>query len=223
MHGFVATPDAAEQERRQSLYGHLEHKEVGSPEWCWQMLEKLKNLWNRKSRSAEELQRTMDELFPSKPWLVIPSQEPYGTSEAMLKANGIDPDEFIERVQTIRERVQQAETGDSLPSGGDYTSEEGKQRALGNLPNAQTTRAERNGISRKTQQKLDRLARDHPDLHEQVQEGELSVNRAAILAGFTQPTMTVPKEDIPALARALRNRLTDDQIVELIDHLKGAA
>jgi phosphoglycolate phosphatase-like HAD superfamily hydrolase len=56
------------------------------------MLEKLKNNWNRKARAAEELQHTIDELFPNQSWLVIPSQKPYGTAEAMLRANGIDPE-----------------------------------------------------------------------------------------------------------------------------------
>jgi hypothetical protein len=70
---------------------------------------------------------------------------------------------------------------------------------------------------------LRKLRKDRPDLHEQVVNGDKTPHAAMLEAGFRKPTMTVPKEDIPALARALRNRLTDDQIAELIDHLEGAA
>jgi hypothetical protein len=67
---------------------------------------------------------------------------------------------------------------------------------------------------------LRKLRKDRPDLHEQVVNGDKTPHAAMLEAGFRKPTMTVPKEDIPALARALRNRLTDDQIAELIEHLQ---
>jgi hypothetical protein len=48
----------------------------------------------------------------------------------------------------------------------------------------QSARAEQNGVSRFTQKRLDRLARDFTALHEEVKAGHLSVHRASIQAGF---------------------------------------
>lgn len=76
-------------------------------------------------------------------------------------------------------------TGEVLPRGGDQKSE--KRKSIGNLPiDTQTARATQNGISPRTQRKLDRLARDYPPLLEKVQRGELSVHRAAQEAGFVK-------------------------------------
>ena len=50
----------------------------------------------------------------------------------------------------------------------------------------QSTRAESNGVSQYTQRKLDRLAKDRPDLLNRVKAGELSVQAAAIKAGIVK-------------------------------------
>jgi hypothetical protein len=42
----------------------------------------------------------------------------------------------------------------------------------------QAERAQANGVGKRTQEKLDRLARERPDLHERVKAGELSAPRA---------------------------------------------
>ena len=65
--------------------------------------------------------------------------------------------------------------------GGDRKSEEYK--STGNLPvDNQSARAESNGISDRTQRKLDRLAKDRPDLLQRVKDKELSIQAAAIEA-----------------------------------------
>jgi len=50
----------------------------------------------------------------------------------------------------------------------------------------QAARAKENGVSVYTQRKLDRLARDYPELHAKVSAGEMSVNKAAKAAGFVK-------------------------------------
>jgi hypothetical protein len=79
----------------------------------------------------------------------------------------------VRRAATARQRVQQAETGEPQ-RGGDRKSEQSKENFSFDL---QKDRAEQNGISRPTQRKLDRLAKEHPDLHERVKAGELSAHR----------------------------------------------
>ncbi len=51
----------------------------------------------------------------------------------------------------------------------------------------QVSRAESNGVSDRTQRKLDRLAKDRPDLLQRVKAKELSVQAAAIEAGIIKP------------------------------------
>ena len=53
-------------------------------------------------------------------------------------------------------------------------------------PGSQAARAGKAGVSRYTQQKLDRLARDRPDLLAEVRAGRLSAHRAALEAGIVK-------------------------------------
>ena len=56
----------------------------------------------------------------------------------------------------------------------------------------QSVRAESNGVHRDTQRKLDRLAKDRPDLLAMVRFNQMSVNKAAIEAGIVkQPTRII--------------------------------
>jgi hypothetical protein len=50
----------------------------------------------------------------------------------------------------------------------------------------QPARAEKNGVGLRTQIKLDRIARERPDLHEEVQAGHLTIHRVSIQAGFVK-------------------------------------
>jgi hypothetical protein len=53
-------------------------------------------------------------------------------------------------------------------------------------PLSQPARAKASGISRRQQQRLDKLARQRPDLHEEVKADRLTVNQANIQAGFVK-------------------------------------
>ena len=68
--------------------------------------------------------------------------------------------------------------------GGDRgVNQHGTWEANANFANAsQSERAKSNGVSHYTQRKLDRLAKDRPDLLERVKSKELSVQAAAIEA-----------------------------------------
>jgi hypothetical protein len=57
---------------------------------------------------------------------------------------------------------------------------------------------------------LRRLAKDHPELFEQVKTGQLSANQAAIQAGFRK--VKTPAEQV----RALWQKLTDEERSELL-------
>ena len=68
---------------------------------------------------------------------------------------------------------------------------------------------------------LRKLETDSPELYTRVVAGELSPNAAMVEAGFRRKTITVPVDDIDALARRLRKALTEDDIAALIDALES--
>ena len=70
---------------------------------------------------------------------------------------------------------------------------------------SQVARAESNGVSRYTQVKLDRLAKDRPDLLDRVKAKELSVQAAAIEAGI------VKAPDVMELAKRAIGKMTTAQ------------
>jgi hypothetical protein len=72
------------------------------------------------------------------------------------------------------------------------------------------------------QRDLRRLRKDRPDLHAQVVAGELSAHRAAVVAGFRRPTVTVPVSDPERLAAALRRNVDPDVLKEAVERLMNA-
>ena len=74
---------------------------------------------------------------------------------------------------------------------------------------SQVARAESNGVSRYTQVKLDRLAKDRPDLLDRVKAKELSVQAAAIEAGI------VKAPDVMELAKRAIGKMTTAQRLEI--------
>jgi hypothetical protein len=96
------------------------------------------------------------------------------------------------RVQGRMRLANEQTTGKVLPEGGDQKSEERKS-LLKLSSDSQAHRAEQFGISRSSQQKLDRLARDFPDLFNQVKQGKLSIDRAGKEAGFVKTLTPLDK------------------------------
>jgi hypothetical protein len=67
-------------------------------------------------------------------------------------------------------------------------TQEDRAASIGNLPiGHQADRAVAAGISLRTQRKLDRLARERPDLLDEVRSGRLSAHGAALAAGIVKP------------------------------------
>jgi len=75
-------------------------------------------------------------------------------------------------------------TGKTQDRGGDRKSEEYQESTANFAIDSQATRAEQAGVSHYTQRKLDRLARDYPELHGKVKAGELTVHAASKEAGI---------------------------------------
>ena len=65
---------------------------------------------------------------------------------------------------------------------------------------------------------LRRLRKSRPDLHQRVLSGEVSSHGAMVEAGFRKQTVTVPL-CVPDIARTLRKRLTEAELIELKEML----
>ncbi|WP_412540085.1 hypothetical protein R8Z50_30350 [Longispora sp. K20-0274] len=59
-------------------------------------------------------------------------------------------------------------------------------------------------------QALRRLRNDRPDIHERVMAGEMSAHAGMIEAGFRKRKISVPKDDPPLIANALRRHLSPE-------------
>lgn len=68
---------------------------------------------------------------------------------------------------------------------------------------------------------LRKLQLDAPELHKQVIAGDLSPHAAMVEAGFRKKTVSIPVDDVRAIARALVRHLTVDQLEELTRILVG--
>lgn len=66
---------------------------------------------------------------------------------------------------------------------------------------------------------LRRLKRDHPDLAQEVIDGNITATAAARKAGYQTPVIRLGK--ITTVARKLREHYTPEEITELINHLGG--
>lgn len=68
---------------------------------------------------------------------------------------------------------------------------------------------------------LRKLRADAPTIHARVLAGDLSPHAAMVEAGFRRKTVSIPVDDVRAIARALVRHLTVDQIEELTNILIG--
>jgi hypothetical protein len=94
------------------------------------------------------------------------------------------------------------------PDGGDHRSDEYKA-TVDNVNGVRPT-----GNSEAAA--LRRLRKDRPDLHARVIKGEMKAHAAMVEAGFRHQTITVPIDDMKALAAVLRRRLTPEQWTEFL-------
>lgn len=207
---------------RDALVGPRGLKERGSPEWCWQTLEAVRLYHSGIAHQFADVEREIVQLEAVRAWEVIPPERPFGSLDAMLRAAlGLTADELRRQTAVARSAASRTQAAaevtkkeDALPADGSVN-----QHNLGaQIAHPQTERATRTGISRRQQQHLDRLARQFPDLLAAVRSGRLSVHRACIEAGISEPTMTVPL-DPEKMARAIRRRLNDEEIDALIEAL----
>jgi hypothetical protein len=163
-------------------------------EFAVQTLRLLKTGYEYASISEAQFNNTLEEAEKYRIFERLPDPEhPYGNLDAMLQAEiGASKDEAKKR------KLER--------NGGDRRSK--------NFQGNNVTLKRGNSAEYFTA----RIARDRPDLHSKILNGELSPHSAMIEAGFRQKTLNVPLDPAKA-AGVIKRHFNRDQIVELIDHL----
>ena len=184
-----------------------------TPEYAWRSIQRLKAMWSKVEIDEREVEKVLRDIEEARAFDYWPQSEPYRSLDALVEAELGKPLPEVTRqiAATATERAIKAgrnqETGRVLPADGSVN-----QHNLGRqIVYPQDRRASSLGIGLTTQKKLDRLARDFPDLHERVKAGELSVNAAAVQAGIVKPTLTVPC-DVEGAIRSTTAKRTSTEI-----------
>jgi hypothetical protein len=172
--------------REQADLGPRGLKDTGSEAFAWQTIAWLKQRFHSKTVTDNSWQKALEEAEQYRIYDKVPPEAPYGSLDALLQTElGMDAAATLTVIRKRMVHAAKVTTGEVLPEGGDQKSEHAK--SLANLASdSQAKRAAKSGISPATQKKLDRLARDFPELREEVKEGRMSVDAAARKAGFVK-------------------------------------
>lgn len=200
--------------REDSRIGPLSLKDPASVEYAWQLLARSKTCWQNTSGMLSSWRKVVGMIQEHKIYARIPDQKsPYGSIEAMFEAEGIPAEAIDIKDEKQFKELKRTQVAAREPT----TGQRGKDgpRAKDNCTDScqlgYRDRAKQNGVSRDTQYRLDRLARDFPRLHKQVCSGKLSVNRAAIQAGFVKEPTRLDR------AMAAYSKLTEQEQQEFED------
>jgi hypothetical protein len=140
----------------------------------------------------------IEKLDRERVWDQWPRGKPYGSLGALVRSEiGKSLDELEAHVVARRatDRTNQGTINTSIEDVPESPGERTDLANLARLPRRQ--RAASVGISEATQKKIDCLARlEDRSLYQAVVDGRMSVNRAAIEAGFVKPTATIKTEDV---------------------------
>jgi hypothetical protein len=193
-------------ERQRVQFGPRDQKVKGSPEWCLQTVEYLKNLWKKKEHEAQLVAEVIDEIKAVRVWEIVPPEAPYGSLEALLKA------ELGSGTAVVQDEVSRLLEVDRLDQMN--PSRQGERTDLVNIVN-EVQRPQGNS----TAQALRRLRKDRKDLHARVLAGELTPHAAMIEAGFRKKWVQLPP-DVPGAVQALRRHFDESQIKEIVRKLQ---
>jgi len=149
---------------------------AGSRPWARWFVDEAQRLRQHMDFDVKLLQKAIVKLERYEAW------KPLGfpTWEALCRAE-LDLDG--QQVESIKKAREGATLRKVLEA---QATSQGERSDLCTVQKSQSDRADDNGVSRRTQVYLDRLARDRPDLLDRVRSGELKAKTAAKLAGIVR-------------------------------------
>ena len=193
-------------EREQALVGNRINKTPGSTSWSWQTIEALQFMWENLEICYASYVQLWSEAEEQAIWDKVPPDNPYGSKEAMLERLKIgDEDSASAKVAGLA-----AVTRPLQPHGGEKAN--GKQPALEQVAYG----------SRRAEYLTARIARDHPEIHRRMMNGEFkTVADAAREAGIYRPRSKSVGliSDVNKVAANIRKHYTSEQIKALKEAL----
>lgn len=203
-------------QREAALSGPRSLKTPGSPEWCWQTIESLKNSLSLLDQRWQQAEQVVDDLRGARAWEKIPPENPYGSLDELLKAEtGLGESQIYGQIHELRMKDQRDKAGQRAGGGQPGNSNAAKDKSTVNNIDSRLERPR--GTSQSAN--LRRLRKDRPDLHARVLAGELSSNAAMIEAGFSPHRVQVRTDSVESIAKTLRRYLDPVALKELAELL----
>lgn len=194
-------------DKDRALAGPRALKEPGSPEWCWQTVQYLREAMRHVAEEYRQAEQVLEELKQAKAWTKIPPGRPYGSLDSMLRAEiGMPAKAVMVRIREAAERAKALEGKTVRQRGRPPKAEAENGDVITINETAKGTSADY--LTR-------RIARDHPEIFERLKAGEYQSARAAALdAGIVKRTVAI-RVDPQAAARIIRKHFTPAQLKEL--------
>lgn len=184
---------------------HMGDVEKGSQEWHEAACRRLQILWEDKANTnVKMITEQLERINKYESWNYIPKDEPVGVTDFCERVTG-EPWETLIRIAesmdkklaaALRAKVKgdrDARDRPGNPTGNNQWSED-RNGIISTIPNNTTPDTKH----------ARRLRRDRPDIWQQVLAGEVSLNAAAIQAGFRKRMIQVPADDVNAAIEKLK-------------------
>lgn len=196
--------------RLSALAGPKALKTPGSPEWCWQTVQVLREQMRHVSEQWDLADNALRQLREAKAWEKIPPDHPYGSLNAMLKA------EVGLTAAAVRNRIREASERARALNGKTVRKAKGGPLSREDKANLDIVKVSDAGAGNSADYLTRRIARDHPDIFERLQAGEYrSVRAAALEAGIIHRTQSVRVDNPVAVARTLRKHMSPEDLALL--------
>lgn len=195
-------------------------KTPGSPAWCRQTLNMLKREYASIESDYHRLEETLSEIEQHQIWNVFPPDAPYGSLDAMLKAEiGTGAQDMRRNIDIAAKRAQELDAADRAnvrPAHIHIDRDvDNKQGDINVRPTGTSAAAA-----------IRRLRKDRPDIHARVLAGELSAHAGMREAGFRKPTRSRRKPAVERIRRMIAkhgDELTAADIRSLKEQLDALA
>lgn len=185
-------------EREAAQAGPLDMKGIGSVEWCYQVAELLKNVWQNRNTTEDRFNAVLEMIKEHQVWKKIPTDGPYGSLDNLLdKEIGVNEKQALGLIQ---KRAKPEEWAKARPGLGKWRPPTLVERA--NKGDTITFKRGSTGAA----YLVARIARDRPDILARMEAGEFqSVHAAAVEAGFAQARVIVPLDTERAAALLVKH------------------
>ena len=189
--------------------------EPGTLSWCYQTVGMLELYWQGKILSERDWLKVLGELKEYEVWNKIPPDKPYGSLDALLRAEvGVDEDVIS---KTVASTPQEAREMPLVSHGGDRKSE--LIEAARSNPLKTVNQGDNSTLKRGSTSKsylLRRMARDFPEALDKLEAGEYkSARQAAIACGIVK---VKPPLDVALTAY---NKLSDDEKKAFLEQINA--